>query len=523
MHLLNRYALSCGVYIDEPFVNESYYPLAVDKYIVFQTSGKGNSRQYDYWTKVFTHIKEYTTDYKIIHVGIESDQSVNSVDMDLRGKTSLSQLAYLIKNSSLYLGIDSLSAHFAGHYNKKIVAMYPYCYAQNCKPFWGDPEHQTLLEVDWKAHGKPSFSLTEEKKKINTFMPEVVAKAALDQLGIENDLDKVKTLHIGDLYHKPMIEIVPDSLMAPAVIKDKICNIRMDYYYSESNLVRLASISFLNIITNKEIPLAILGEGVADKLSVNFDNAIQPLNIYFPNKNNLDNTLDLSSAFTFENISIGGTFSIQQEFDSKFIIVPKSYLDSALQLQQECTAIEILLDEPSKLSKIKSEIQALLGPSFQVKDSEEQHEFIYKIMKAEKWAVFIILLFILMIATFNLTGALTMLIIDKQHDIFIMKSFGLMTKRLKRIFILNGMLITITGVLCGLFLGLAICYSQIYFGWLTFSGQGSFVVDAYPVQINFLDVLLIAATVLLVGFVASIIPVNRIFRENKFNTVQQSI
>ena len=258
MHLLNRYALSCGVYIDEPFVNESYYPLAVDKYIVFQTSGKGNSRQYDYWTKVFTHIKEYTTDYKIIHVGIESDQSVNSVDMDLRGKTSLSQLAYLIKNSSLYLGIDSLSAHFAGHYNKKIVAMYPYCYAQNCKPFWGDPEHQTLLEVDWKAHGKPSFSLTEEKKKINTFMPEVVAKAALDQLGIENDLDKVKTLHIGDLYHKPMIEIVPDSLMAPAVIKDKICNIRMDYYYSESNLVRLASISFLNIITNKEIPINVI-------------------------------------------------------------------------------------------------------------------------------------------------------------------------------------------------------------------------------------------------------------------------
>jgi ADP-heptose:LPS heptosyltransferase len=265
MHLLNRYALSCGVYIDEPFVNESYYPLAVDKYIVFQTSGKGNSRQYDYWTKVFAHIKEYTTDYKIIHVGIESDQPVNSVDMDLRGKTSLPQLAYLIKNSSLYLGIDSLSAHFAGHYNKKIVAMYPYCYAQNCKPFWGDPEYQTLLEVDWKTHGKPSFSLTEENKKINTFMPEVVAKAALDQLGVKNDLDKVKTLHIGAFYHKPMIEIVPDSLMAPAVIKDKICNIRMDYHYSETNLIRLASISFLNIITNKEIPINII-EAIKSKI-----------------------------------------------------------------------------------------------------------------------------------------------------------------------------------------------------------------------------------------------------------------
>jgi hypothetical protein len=89
-------------------------------------------------------------------------------------------------------------------------------------------------------------------------MPEVVARAALNQLGVENDLDKVKTLHIGDLYHKPTIEIVPDSLMAPAVIKDKICNIRMDYHYSEANLVRLASISFLNIITDKEIPIKVI-------------------------------------------------------------------------------------------------------------------------------------------------------------------------------------------------------------------------------------------------------------------------
>jgi lipoprotein-releasing system permease protein len=278
-----------------------------------------------------------------------------------------------------------------------------------------------------------------------------------------------------------------------------------------------------NNIFYKGIPLAILGEGVADKLSVNFDNAIQPLNIYFPNKNNINNSLDLSSAFTFENISIGGTFSIQQEFDNKFIIVPKIFLDSLLDLNQQCTAIEILMSDPSKISSVKKSVQEILGNDFIVKDSEEQHEFIYKIMKAEKWAVFIILLFILMIATFNLTGALTMLIIDKQHDIFIMKSFGLMTERLKKIFIINGMLITVTGVVSGMLIGLGICFSQIQFGWLTFSGEGSFVVDAYPVEVKALDIFLISITVLVVGMVASIIPVNRIFRENKFNTVQQSI
>ena len=124
MHLLDRYALSCGVKIDKPFILEQYYPMVLDKYVVFQTSGKGNSRQYDYWDKVFSFIREYCSDYKIVHVGLPSDQTVEGVDEDLRGKTSIRQLAYIIKNSSLYLGVDSLSTHLAGFYNKKIVSLY---------------------------------------------------------------------------------------------------------------------------------------------------------------------------------------------------------------------------------------------------------------------------------------------------------------------------------------------------------------------------------------------------------------
>ena len=106
MHLLDRYALSCGVKIDKPFILEQYYPMVLDKYVVFQTSGKGNSRQYDYWDKVFSFIREYCSDYKIVHVGLPSDQTVEGVDEDLRGKTSIRQLAYVIKNSSLYLTVN---------------------------------------------------------------------------------------------------------------------------------------------------------------------------------------------------------------------------------------------------------------------------------------------------------------------------------------------------------------------------------------------------------------------------------
>lgn len=255
MHLLDRYALSCGVKADKPFIDEAFFPVAEEKYIVFQTSGKGNSRQYDYWSKVFNLIREYTTEYKIIHVGLPTDQTVGGVDIDLRGKTSIKHLAYLIKNASLYLGVDSLSAHFAGFYDKKIVALYSYAYAQNCAPVWGKPENKTIIEVDWKKHGKPSFSFNESKKKINTICPETIARAALNQLGVDNDLDKLRTVHIGELFHSPMIEIIPNSGQIPSIVKDKVCNVRMDLFFNENALIALAQHSMVNIITDKEVSI----------------------------------------------------------------------------------------------------------------------------------------------------------------------------------------------------------------------------------------------------------------------------
>lgn len=258
MHLLDRYALSCGVKIDKPFILEHYYPVTLSKYIAFQTSGKGNSRQYDYWNKVFSFIKEYAPDYKIIHVGLPEDQTVAGVDLDLRGKTNIKHLAYIIKNSCLYLGVDSLSTHLAGFYDKKIVALYSYCYAQNCAPVWGSEENKSLIEVDWQKYGKPSFSPKEEDKKINTILPEKIAKAVLDKLEIPNDLDKVKTIHIGKSYHTPVIEIIPNNGPFPAIIKNKICNIRMDLFFNEKILSGLANVCHLNIITDQEISLDLI-------------------------------------------------------------------------------------------------------------------------------------------------------------------------------------------------------------------------------------------------------------------------
>ena len=334
MHILERYALSCGVKIDKPFILEQYYPVSLDKYIVFQTSGKGNSRQYDYWLKVFQYIREYTKDYKIIHVGLESDQSVAGIDLDLRGKTSIRQLAYLIKNSSLYLGIDSLSAHLAGHYDKKIVALYSYCYAQNCFPIWGKGHNQSLIEVNWAEQGKPSFSLNEKKKNINTIKPEIIAKAALDHLGVANDLDLVKTIFIGAQYHNPTIEVIPDSNSYPIFIKDKVCNVRMDYHFSEHNLLRLASICTVNIVTSKEIDINILNSIKPKICGLNVIASNQISEEYLTKVKGLGIKLNLSGPF-----NDGWSALSEKFFDFKLEkdeVFTKSIIENASKIDESC-------------------------------------------------------------------------------------------------------------------------------------------------------------------------------------------
>ena len=334
MHILERYALSCGVKIDKPFILEQYYPVSLDKYIVFQTSGKGNSRQYDYWLKVFQYIREYTKDYKIIHVGLESDQSVAGIDLDLRGKTSIRQLAYLIKNSSLYLGIDSLSAHLAGHYDKKIVALYSYCYAQNCFPIWGKGHNQSLIEVNWAEQGKPSFSLNEKKKNINTIKPEIIAKAALDHLGVANDLDLVKTIFIGAQYHNPTIEVIPDSNSYPIFIKDKVCNVRMDYHFNEENLIRLASICKVNIVTAREININILYSIRAKICGLNIIASNQISEEYLTKVKGLGIKLNLSGPF-----NDGWSALSEKFFDFKLEkdeVFTKSRIENASKIDESC-------------------------------------------------------------------------------------------------------------------------------------------------------------------------------------------
>ena len=148
-----------------------------------------------------------------------------------------------------------------------------------------------------------------------------------------------------------------------------------------------------------------------------------------------------------------------------------------------------------------------------MKNREQQNALFYRVMKSEKWAIFLILTFILIIASFNIIGSLSMLIIDKKNDIVTLRNIGATNKLIGRIFLVEGWLISLVGSVIGIFLGTAISWVQQQFGVIKLSGSGTFVIDAYPVQIEVPDILLVWITVLVIGWLAARYPVRQISRK----------
>jgi lipoprotein-releasing system permease protein len=172
--------------------------------------------------------------------------------------------------------------------------------------------------------------------------------------------------------------------------------------------------------------------------------------------------------------------------------------------------LEVFVTKDANQTKVQKELQEIFGNKFTIKNKYQQHEFVFKIMQAEKWAVFFILSFIIVIAAFNITGSTTMLIIEKQKDIHVFKSLGMTLPAIKNIFAFNGFRITLIGSIVGLVLGLGICLAQIQFGLIQLSGSDSFIIKYYPVEINLLDLVAVFFTVIVIGWISSRIPIRGI-------------
>jgi len=248
---------------------------------------------------------------------------------------------------------------------------------------------------------------------------------------------------------------------------------------------------------------AVAGAGVAFALTLNVNDSFHPLQLYVP-KRNAGYTLNPEEAFNNDIIFATGIFQIQPEFDNKYIIIPIDYARNLFDRAEELSSLEIAVKPNSNVKKTQANIQQILGENFKVSNRFEQHQLLYKIINAEKWAVYLILTFILIIATFNIIGSLTMLIVEKSDDIIILRNLGADESMLKRIFFIEGLMISLTGSLLGLLIGFAAIFFQIKYEWVK-------IVDdmPYPMQVKVTDVLFVLLTVIIIGAFSAWIPAGK--------------
>ena len=255
---------------------------------------------------------------------------------------------------------------------------------------------------------------------------------------------------------------------------------------------------------------AVIGQGIEYYLQVGLK-FITPLVIYVPRKS-ATLSMNPENAFNQKHIYPSGVFNILQDYDSKYVLVPLSFAQELLDDSLSITSIEIRTTENKNIDQIQNDVQQLFGSKFSVKNRFQQKELFYRIMKYEKWAIFMILSFILAIASFNIVGSLSMLIIEKKKDISTLHSIGADGQFLRRVFLYEGIMISFFGAFLGLCLGLIICWLQITFGFVKFPSSGSFIINSYPVDIKAVDVVFVLITVLLIGYLAAWYPVRYIIK-----------
>jgi lipoprotein-releasing system permease protein len=263
-------------------------------------------------------------------------------------------------------------------------------------------------------------------------------------------------------------------------------------------------------LMEKNRPLAVIGQGVAYYLGVGLT-FINPINIYSIKRTG-NISMNPEQAISRKFIFPSGIFSIEQEHNTRYIIVPISFARDLLGYQDEVSAVELKLQPGADIEMVQDEIRHIVGNEFLVQNRNDQNALFYRIMKSEKWAIFFILTFILIVASFNIIGSLTMLMLDKKEDIRTLQNLGASNRLIRRIFLLEGWMISIIGAIIGLIIGSVIAWLQARFGIIKLSGSGSFIIDAYPVVYKFTDVLKVFITVIFIGFLAAWYPVRYISR-----------
>jgi lipoprotein-releasing system permease protein len=251
-------------------------------------------------------------------------------------------------------------------------------------------------------------------------------------------------------------------------------------------------------------PRAVVGLGIARHLGISV-NFINPLSIWVPRRTG-GSSPDPEAALMHKYIFPSGIYEIEQEYDSKYLFIPIEFCRELLEYDNEISSVEIRLMDYRTEPAVRKEVGKIFGKNFVIKNRMEQQELFYKVMRSERLAIFFILTLIIIIASFNIIGSLTMLIIEKERDIEILKSLGADNDLIRNIFIFEGWLISIIGALTGLILGFIICWIQERYGLIKLNSE-TLLMQSYPVVLKLKDFIIVPFTVLVIGYWAAWYPV----------------
>lgn len=284
---------------------------------------------------------------------------------------------------------------------------------------------------------------------------------------------------------------------------DKQCVVTIkgveDSYENMTRFDSLVKEGLYNIDKNN----IVIGEGIESSLNLGLNDVFALISIYVPKRGEI-HTFDAEGGLNEMKGSVSATFSINEDFN-KYVIMSIDNARKLFDYKDEMSSLEINVTKDADIENVQQQIKMLLGDNYEIKNREQQNALLYKTMKSEKLWTFIILVFILIIATFNVIASLTMLILEKKKDISILHHMGANSILIRKIFLFEGLLITLTGAVSGILLGAFICWMQINYSLVKLT-EG-YVINAYPVKMQASDFVMVLATVLLIGFIAAWYPV----------------
>ncbi len=327
--------------------------------------------------------------------------------------------------------------------------------------------------------------------------------------------DQIQSIRAQD-YIEEMSFIAEEKALLQNETAQTIVKLKgVDKHYTQVNQLAGSMVKGSYQIGTKEQPMLVMGSGIQNATGITLNPAFGPeqLTVILPRKNNATSN-DLLSSLSEGNIVPAGSFSIQQDFDNSYAITNIDFVKEQMHLEEhEYAGVEIKLKRKADMKESREKLQALLGNHYSVLTKFQQNATLYNTMKMEKWAIFALLTLIVLIAAFNMISALTMLVLEKQQDIAILRSMGSQAWQIKKIFLAEGLLLGLIGSLAGIGTGTIICLLQIKYKLVPLLG-GSFLIDYFPVKLMASDFLLVSAAAMLITLLASWIPASKAAKEN---------